>query len=308
MLLGRKQRTARGPAAGATVSLYYASDVHGSERCWRKFLGAGRFYGVQALVMGGDLTGKAIVPIETRDDGSFEALFIGETRSGKTAEELEELMDAIRFNGMYPWLASAEIATAALSNRPSRLIKPGRRMIESEQFSKRDIAELAAALATREMQASRRRAKQRANGTCSASTTRRHDTRYTGSRLRWPRARSPVRSTWPLWKTAGTRGLSCGFPRAGRSSEKKAGRRRSTGCGMPRQRRAGRSSRCSAGNRSRRFLKQPCVTSVSSKQMRLPDGRAAPCRARGCQRNLNGSMQRAVWTHSHVVLRTIRSC
>ena len=111
MLLGRKQRTARGPAAEATLSLYYASDVHGSERCWRKFLGAGRFYGVQALVMGGDLTGKAIVPIETRDDGSFEALFIGETRSGKTAEELEELMDAIRFNGMYPWLApSAEIA------------------------------------------------------------------------------------------------------------------------------------------------------------------------------------------------------
>ena len=111
MLLGRKQRTARGPAAEATLSLYYASDVHGSERCWRKFLGAGRFYGVQALVMGGDLTGKAIVPIETRDDGSFEALFIGETRSGKTAEELEELMDAIRFNGMYPWLApAAEIA------------------------------------------------------------------------------------------------------------------------------------------------------------------------------------------------------
>jgi len=111
MLLGRKQRTARGPAAEATLSLYYASDVHGSERCWRKFLGAGRFYGVQALVMGGDLTGKAIVPIETRDDGSFEALFIGETRSGKTAEELEELVDAIRFNGMYPWLApAAEIA------------------------------------------------------------------------------------------------------------------------------------------------------------------------------------------------------
>lgn len=58
-----------------------------------------------------------------------------------------------------PWLASAEIATAALSHRPSRLIKPGRRMLESESFSKRDTAELAAALGTREMDASRRRAK-----------------------------------------------------------------------------------------------------------------------------------------------------
>jgi uncharacterized protein len=111
MLLGRRQRTERTPAPAETLSLYYASDVHGSERCWRKFLGAGRFYGVQALIMGGDLTGKAIVPIETRDDGSFETTFIGETRSGRTPEELRELEEAIRFNGMYPWRASAgEIA------------------------------------------------------------------------------------------------------------------------------------------------------------------------------------------------------
>ena len=71
MLLGRRKKGSGTATAAATISLYYASDVHGSERCWRKFLGAGRFYGVQALIMGGDLTGKAIVPIETRPDGSF---------------------------------------------------------------------------------------------------------------------------------------------------------------------------------------------------------------------------------------------
>jgi Icc-related predicted phosphoesterase len=108
MLLGRKRRTESGTTAADTVSLYYASDVHGSERVWRKFLGAGRFYGVQALIMGGDLTGKAIVPVETRPDGSFTTTFIGETRSGTTPEELEELVQAIRFNGMYPWLAPAD--------------------------------------------------------------------------------------------------------------------------------------------------------------------------------------------------------
>jgi Icc-related predicted phosphoesterase len=107
MVLGRKKKTAGGPATTETLSLYYASDVHGSERCWRKFLGAGRFYGVQALIMGGDLTGKAIVPIESRDDGSFSTTFIGETRSGRTANELDELVEAIRFNGMYPWIAPA---------------------------------------------------------------------------------------------------------------------------------------------------------------------------------------------------------
>ena len=33
------------------LSLYYASDIHGSELCWRKFLGAAKAYGVEALIM-----------------------------------------------------------------------------------------------------------------------------------------------------------------------------------------------------------------------------------------------------------------
>src|SRR5689334_18657018 len=98
MLLRR--RTSRESETGqATVSLYYASDVHGSEQCWRKFLGAGRFYGVDALVMGGDLTGKAIVPIERRGDGTHVTQFLGETRTASGPEQLEELLQAVRFNG-----------------------------------------------------------------------------------------------------------------------------------------------------------------------------------------------------------------
>ena len=46
-----RKRKARDKTAASTLELYYASDVHGSEQCWRKFLGAGRFYGVQALIM-----------------------------------------------------------------------------------------------------------------------------------------------------------------------------------------------------------------------------------------------------------------
>ena len=44
MLLGRARRKARSQATTQTLSLYYASDVHGSDVCWRKFLGAARFY------------------------------------------------------------------------------------------------------------------------------------------------------------------------------------------------------------------------------------------------------------------------
>jgi uncharacterized protein len=90
------------------LKLYYASDVHGSELCWRKFLGAGRFYKVQALIMGGDLTGKAIVPIKRGVDGRFTATLVGETRSATGGEELDQLLEAVRYNGMYPWVASEE--------------------------------------------------------------------------------------------------------------------------------------------------------------------------------------------------------
>jgi uncharacterized protein len=104
-LFGKKKRS---PPEDQTLSLYYASDVHGSDQCWRKFLGAGRFYGVDALIMGGDLTGKAIVPIERNGSGSFSTTFLGEVRSGKTERELDELLEAVRYNGMYPWMASPE--------------------------------------------------------------------------------------------------------------------------------------------------------------------------------------------------------
>ena len=108
MTLLRSRRSARRAAAQATLALYYASDVHGSDTCWRKFLGAGRFYGVDALIMGGDLAGKAIVPITERSDGLFEATLVGEKRVARSADELDDLVAAVRFNGMYPWVASAE--------------------------------------------------------------------------------------------------------------------------------------------------------------------------------------------------------
>ena len=112
-LFGKKKRS---PPAEQTLSLYYASDVHGSDQCWRKFLGAGRFYGVDALIMGGDLTGKAIVPIERNGSETFTTTFLGETRSGSSKRELDQLIDAVRYNGMYPWMASAEEISAHSSD------------------------------------------------------------------------------------------------------------------------------------------------------------------------------------------------
>jgi uncharacterized protein len=83
------------------LRIYYASDIHGSDVLWRKFLNAGKHYECSHLIMGGDLMGKAIVPI-VRDNGHYTAWVVGEEREATTAEQLEEIERAIRLNGFYP--------------------------------------------------------------------------------------------------------------------------------------------------------------------------------------------------------------
>ena len=39
------------------MNLFFATDVHGSEICWKKFINAGKFYKADVLILGGDMTG-----------------------------------------------------------------------------------------------------------------------------------------------------------------------------------------------------------------------------------------------------------
>jgi uncharacterized protein len=95
-LFKRKDRGAGEPV----VRLYYASDIHGSEVLWRKFLNAAEGYGAEVLVMGGDVTGKVVVPLVEREDGLHVELF-GEHQV-VAPDDAEELEHRVRSNGMYP--------------------------------------------------------------------------------------------------------------------------------------------------------------------------------------------------------------
>ena len=89
-----------------SFTVYYASDVHGADRLWRKFINAGKFYGADVLVMGGDITGKAVVPI-IRSNGSLRVPeLIGDRVA--PAEELESLETQIRNRGFYPYVTTEE--------------------------------------------------------------------------------------------------------------------------------------------------------------------------------------------------------
>jgi len=99
--------------------IFYAGDVHGSRLCWKKFVNAAAHYPADALVMGGDLTGKALVPIVRAGDGSYRARVIGEQRVARTAEELDQMQEAISTNGMYPLIVDEDEARA-LAEDPAR--------------------------------------------------------------------------------------------------------------------------------------------------------------------------------------------
>lgn len=102
-LFNRKQRT----NDNATVRLFYSSDIHGSERCWLKFLNAAQFYGAQAIIMGGDLTGKMLVPLVETPEG-YRASFLGQETLARDDAELATLEKNIRFNGFYPYRCSPD--------------------------------------------------------------------------------------------------------------------------------------------------------------------------------------------------------
>jgi Icc-related predicted phosphoesterase len=88
--------------------IFFASDVHGSERCFQKFLNAGKAYQADVLILSGDITGKMIVPLVRQSDGSFEASVLGEAVVARTEKELETLEERIRERGYYPYRTSDE--------------------------------------------------------------------------------------------------------------------------------------------------------------------------------------------------------
>jgi len=89
------------------TKILYTSDLHGSSLCFRKFLSAGKIFKADVLIIGGDLTGKAIVPIIEQPNGSYKAFFFDKTHIANTNEELEKLKSTIADSGLYPYITAS---------------------------------------------------------------------------------------------------------------------------------------------------------------------------------------------------------
>lgn len=110
------------------TTLYYASDVHGSNRCFRKFLNAAKFYKAQVLVMGGDVLGKAIVFLEETRPGVFMAIERGQRVELTTEAAVQEYEKVAADKGLYPYRCregerDALFATGEVESLFERLMK-----------------------------------------------------------------------------------------------------------------------------------------------------------------------------------------
>jgi uncharacterized protein len=110
-----------------TFKLFFTTDIHGSDRCFRKFINAAKFYGAQVLVLGGDITGKAVVPIVKGSGDIFTADF-SMTPRRVGADGLAALVKEVQFNGFYPFVTTPD-ELASIQAEPQGIANLFRRLI-----------------------------------------------------------------------------------------------------------------------------------------------------------------------------------
>ncbi|MDA4121392.1 MAG: metallophosphoesterase [Thaumarchaeota archaeon] len=108
--------------------LFFVTDVHGSDRCFRKFVNAGKFYHANALILGGDITGKMIVVIVKKPDGTYQTDYTGEKVSLKPGLELEAMVKNIKDVGYYPYVCEQK-DVGELNARPELVTETFNRLM-----------------------------------------------------------------------------------------------------------------------------------------------------------------------------------
>ena len=95
------RRNAPAKAAERLTRLFFASDFHGSQRIFRKFINAAKHYETHVLVMGGDVVGKLAIPVIREGNGSFRAHLMGRTERLEGPTDLQGFEDRLGTLGYY---------------------------------------------------------------------------------------------------------------------------------------------------------------------------------------------------------------
>ena len=87
--------------------VFFSTDLHGCEVCFRKFINSWKVYNANVLILGGDVTGKIVVPV-FEDKGVYSAKVYGNVYEARDEKELASMKRRIRDMSGYPILVSPE--------------------------------------------------------------------------------------------------------------------------------------------------------------------------------------------------------
>lgn len=101
-----------------STRIFFSADIHGSERCFRKWLNAAGAYKADVIIFGGDLTGKVLQPIVEVGPGRYQTDMFGHPLRADSASELQKLQGRVRNAGRYDVLVTRD-EKAALDDSPA---------------------------------------------------------------------------------------------------------------------------------------------------------------------------------------------
>ncbi len=85
------------------TTIFYVTDIHGSERTFRKFLNSGKYYEADVVMLCGDITGKMLVPIVKHQDGTYVSKLFGQEHRLRSEEEITKQEETIANAGYYAY-------------------------------------------------------------------------------------------------------------------------------------------------------------------------------------------------------------
>jgi Icc-related predicted phosphoesterase len=111
------------------LRIFFTTDLHGSDVCFRKFLAAAKVYEPDILLLGGDFAGKGLVPV-LRTGGTLQAQIDGHEVS-VSAAEWDRLAADINKRGFYAAQLDAD-ELAGLQQDPAALDRLFRSQIAAQ--------------------------------------------------------------------------------------------------------------------------------------------------------------------------------
>jgi Icc-related predicted phosphoesterase len=82
--------------------VFFTTDIHGSEKCFLKFVASAEYYSANVIILGGDITGKSMVPLVRQRDGTVNCTVSGNEVVLNSETEMQEAEKTLRNSGSYP--------------------------------------------------------------------------------------------------------------------------------------------------------------------------------------------------------------